>query len=546
MTLQFFLIVREDDPRYGTRWVRDPAKIRNLYLRSWFIIDFLSVLPFDVLALTMGEGARAAKLARLLRVLRLLKLIRVLRASRVFQRYRTRLSVAYAKLELVKFVVVILACVHWMACVWGMLLSFVEKDEVCDPRDPVEGCKPTWFSESMGSEFKAPDIGEYTASLHWAVMTLTSIGYGDIAPQNNLEYTVGVVLMVIGASTWAYILGSACRIVASLDENGIEYRQTMDKINYMIKDSGLSDSLRMRLRYYFHQSQRIERVKGYKALQQRMSTALRADVCVETTKEWLFKIWFFKNCPSHIVQRIAVLLSLDVFAPKEFVLLPLRMCVLNRGLAAINGKVFSAGAVWGLDIVLDMMHLIEQHRAFSFTFSEIFSISKNELDTIRREHPEEAKRFRQAQLWLSFRAAIRFKKWRLTKKDNAGVGKAHQDRLMERFTFSGNFDNAATAPVKESDEFEIQRTMLSALNDSIQLVHALSQRVSAVNKRQMVLLEAVGEGTVQDGDEDASSRVADDRLAAACDAVYGHQLLTGRKNGGRAPSSGPRSNPQAG
>ena len=55
--------------------IEDPRKIRNAYLKSWFLIDFLSTIPIDlifVLGNNEEVGTEAAQINKLLRLLRIL------------------------------------------------------------------------------------------------------------------------------------------------------------------------------------------------------------------------------------------------------------------------------------------------------------------------------------------------------------------------------------------------------------------------------------------------------------------------------------------
>lgn len=58
-------------------WVQRPWALARMYLRSWFLVDLLSIIPFDALALVADSddaaGLRAARVLRLLRLLRLTK-----------------------------------------------------------------------------------------------------------------------------------------------------------------------------------------------------------------------------------------------------------------------------------------------------------------------------------------------------------------------------------------------------------------------------------------------------------------------------------------
>ena len=80
--------------------------IRQHYLKGWFTIDLVSLLPFDFFAMFSGPKARLAlerlKILRMIRLLRLLKLARMLRASRMLKRWEAKISIPYSTISLIQ------------------------------------------------------------------------------------------------------------------------------------------------------------------------------------------------------------------------------------------------------------------------------------------------------------------------------------------------------------------------------------------------------------------------------------------------------------
>ena len=58
---------------------------------------------------------------------------------------------------------------------------------------------------------------QYLASVYWAVTTMTTVGYGDIAPVTDSERIFTVFAMIVGGGFYGYVVAQATRIVMDFD-----------------------------------------------------------------------------------------------------------------------------------------------------------------------------------------------------------------------------------------------------------------------------------------------------------------------------------------
>ena len=77
----------------------------------------------------------------------------------------------------------------------------------------------TWldaYNENAGNKLVVQPHQIFVVALYWAVMTMSTIGYGDVQAQTTLERSYVIGCMVVGASVYAYMVGAVCGIVASM------------------------------------------------------------------------------------------------------------------------------------------------------------------------------------------------------------------------------------------------------------------------------------------------------------------------------------------
>lgn len=110
--------------------VDDNIDIAYNYLTGWFVLDFVSIFPFDVIAAETGgeETAGRLRIIRTIRLLKLAKLLRIVRANRIFTRWRNLIGLTYSMVQLLQFLVVIMVLAHWSACVFYLWSSLFMDD----------------------------------------------------------------------------------------------------------------------------------------------------------------------------------------------------------------------------------------------------------------------------------------------------------------------------------------------------------------------------------------------------------------------------------
>lgn len=110
--------------------IHNRAVIAKKYLRGWFLIDLISIMPFSYM-LETSDYASLAKIARLPKLYRLIKMAKLARILKVIKERNTiskylnevlKLSVGLERLSF--FVLMFIVSVHITACFWVLIVDF--------------------------------------------------------------------------------------------------------------------------------------------------------------------------------------------------------------------------------------------------------------------------------------------------------------------------------------------------------------------------------------------------------------------------------------
>ena len=109
--------------------IEDRKSIAIHYLKGWFTIDVIAIVPFDQLLSTndFGSSARLLRIGRLYKLAKLLKLFRILKIMKekykLLKQIHEILKIGAGFERLFFFIIVFFLCVHIGACLWLIFAS---------------------------------------------------------------------------------------------------------------------------------------------------------------------------------------------------------------------------------------------------------------------------------------------------------------------------------------------------------------------------------------------------------------------------------------
>jgi len=174
---------------YVLRILVAQKKLRFIF-SFYGLIDLAAILPFY---LATGLDLRAVRILRLLRLIRAFKLVRYSKAVQLFHR-----AFVIAREELILFGVV------------ALMLMYLASVGI-------------WYFENAS---QPEAFSSVFSSMWWAVVTLTTVGYGDVYPVTDwgkvftfLTLVVGLGIIAVPTGILASALGEARRISVDTSES---------------------------------------------------------------------------------------------------------------------------------------------------------------------------------------------------------------------------------------------------------------------------------------------------------------------------------------
>eukprot|EP00930_Biecheleria_cincta_P074534 TRINITY_DN6174_c0_g1_i1.p1 TRINITY_DN6174_c0_g1~~TRINITY_DN6174_c0_g1_i1.p1 ORF type:complete len:939 (-),score=131.57 TRINITY_DN6174_c0_g1_i1:150-2966(-) len=423
MAMQFFLKVQKNT-RQGKVWVRDRGQVARLYFKTWFFIDLLSIVPYDDITNNVtAEGMSKLKIFRTIRVLRLFKLARILKASRLVKRWENRIAFRSTHIYLIKFSILIVLSL----AIKGTSLECANDLSPDDPRRIANPTQRYFFRDTMGNDpynpilwdgdswvvrFAAGRAAEtvtdpcdsstvYIAAMYWAVMTMTSVGYGDILPHTPSEYIVCTVCMMASSIVWAYIIGTACAVMSNMDPEQTDLERRLDDFNSMARDQDLPRHIRYRGREFIREQRFHEHYIRHMAAWESLGADLRGTVARQIASVYINNIWFFKGTSAQFREDTAKMFLPNFYEKRELIENPSKLCVVERGAVGRQGRILVPWNYWGEDMLVRLEMLRDDHSAMTLTHTEIMTLHRDDLSEVALSYPAETKRLRHAAVLMA-------------------------------------------------------------------------------------------------------------------------------------------------
>ncbi|TYZ61505.1 hypothetical protein PybrP1_006829 [[Pythium] brassicae (nom. inval.)] len=275
------------------------------YLKTWFLVDLISSFP---IYLIQGTYSRVPQLARLFRLFRLLRLFRMLSILRILNRLEYALLLRSTVSSIVKFCFLVCFTSHWLSgsCFFYLI---------------GEGDGAGWVAERGLSDASIYD--RYVTAFYWAIMTMTTVGYGDVHPVNTRERIFAIAAMGVGAWIFAYGITNVVAMVGNLNAaDGVFYLK-MDELNDYMEARQLPVQLRFEIREFFFNARLSteSKLSNEPRILGELSALLRSKIAFAINDSVLSKMPFFIGADHNFLMELALSMRMVCFPPMEEVIL---------------------------------------------------------------------------------------------------------------------------------------------------------------------------------------------------------------------------------
>ncbi|TXG62067.1 hypothetical protein EZV62_013430 [Acer yangbiense] len=311
--------------------VADHDKIATRYVtRIWFTMDVASTLPFQFIYRILTGKMQTGDVFGFLNLLRLWRLRRV---SELFKRLEKDIRFSYFMTRLSKLICVTLFAVHSAGCFYYWLAIHHHNSE------------NTWIGSQV-HDFKHRSIWlGYTYSIYWSIVTLTTVGYGDLHAVNTGEKLFNMIYMLFNISLTAYIIGNMTNLIVHSAVRTFFMRDAINKILRYASKNRLPEGLKEQMLAHMQLKFKTAELQQDEVLED-LPKAIRSSISQHLFRETVKNAYLFQGVSDDLIAQLVSEMKAEYFPPKVEIILqneiPTDFYVLVSG--AVDVLVFKNGS----------------------------------------------------------------------------------------------------------------------------------------------------------------------------------------------------------
>ncbi|XP_021767778.1 potassium channel AKT1-like isoform X2 [Chenopodium quinoa] len=297
-----FFVAYQDPQTYLL--VDDRRLIAWKYIRTWFLFDFISTVPSELVDKIIPDSIHAYGLFNMLRLWRLR------RVSKMFSRLEKDRNINYFWIRCIKLICVTLFSVHCAACFYFFLAAHYP--------DP----KKTWIALSF-QNFQTANLWLlYVTSIYWSITTLTTVGYGDLHPVNIREMVFDIFFMLFNLGLTAYLIGNMTNLVVHGTSRTRNFRDKIQAASNFAQRNRLPVRLQDQMISHLCLKYRAdsEGLQQQEVLES-LPKAIKSSVSHYLFYSLLDKVYLFRGVSNDLLFQLVSEMKAEYFPPKEDVIL---------------------------------------------------------------------------------------------------------------------------------------------------------------------------------------------------------------------------------